>query len=53
MKRTLAMVLAALMILSLGSAALAEEKVAITMWTYPIGAWKDAETVNGFIAAFN
>ena len=25
----------------------------ITLWTYPIGAWKDAETVNGFIAKFN
>ena len=25
----------------------------ITLWTYPIGAWKSAETVDTFIASFN
>ena len=33
-----------------GEAALAAD---ITMWTYPVGNFKDAETVDGFIAAFN
>ncbi len=28
-------------------------KADITLWTYPIGSWKDADTVDGFIAAFN
>ncbi|NLD33404.1 MAG: extracellular solute-binding protein [Clostridiales bacterium] len=53
MKKTLALLLAAVMLLSLSAVSLAEEKVAITMWTYPIGAWKDADTVNGIVAAFN
>lgn len=25
----------------------------ITLWTYPIGSWKDSATVDGFIAKFN
>ncbi|HPF53846.1 MAG TPA: hypothetical protein PLM48_04305 [Clostridia bacterium] len=25
----------------------------ITLWTYPIGSWKDSATVEGFIASFN
>lgn len=25
----------------------------ITLWTYPIGSWKDASTVDGFISKFN
>ena len=29
------------------------EGTAITLWTYPIGSWKDSATVDGFIAAFN
>ena len=35
--------------------AAAEEMVAadITLWTYPIGSFKDAETVDGFLASFN
>ena len=28
-------------------------KTAITLWTYPIGNWQKAETVDQFIAAFN
>lgn len=29
------------------------EQTEITLWTYPIGNWTDAETVNGIIAKFN
>lgn len=29
------------------------EGVALTLWTYPVGKFGDAETVNGFVAAFN
>ncbi|MDO5733557.1 MAG: extracellular solute-binding protein [Eubacteriales bacterium] len=29
------------------------EATEITLWTYPIGAWKDSATVDGFIAKFN
>ena len=31
----------------------AAEPVTITMWTFPIGNWKDSATVDGIIAAFN
>lgn len=31
----------------------AGDGVAITLWTYPIGAWGNADTVNGFIENFN
>lgn len=31
----------------------AAQPTSITLWTYPIGAWKDAETVDGFVKAFN
>lgn len=52
MKKLAAMLLAAMMILSMASV-LAAENTEITLWTYPIGKWGDAETVNGFIADFN
>lgn len=29
------------------------EATDITLWTYPVGAWKDEATVDGFIANFN
>ena len=29
------------------------DDVEITMWTYPVGSFKDAATVDGFIASFN
>ena len=35
-----------------GSAA-AEEATEITLWTYPIGSWGDAATVDGLLANFN
>ena len=35
-----------------GSAA-AEEATEITLWTYPIGSWGDAATVEGLLASFN
>lgn len=35
------------------AAAATAEETNITLWTYPIGAWKDAATVDGFIAEFN
>ena len=35
------------------TAASADMSADITMWTYPIGKFKDAETVNGIITAFN
>ena len=69
MKKALALVLAMLMALSLlagcgksassstaasaVSSEAAAEPVSITLWTYPIGAWKDAATVDGFVAEFN
>ncbi len=31
----------------------ADDQVDITLWTYPIGAWGNADTVNGFIDNFN
>ncbi len=33
--------------------ALADDQVEITLWTYPIGSWGNAETVDGIIASFN
>ncbi len=30
-----------------------EEAVSLSLWTYPIGNWGDAETVEGLIASFN
>ena len=53
MKKLVALLLAAMMVLSLGSFAMAEEKTEITLWTYPIGGWGNAETVNEIIANFN
>lgn len=52
MKKLVALLLAAMMVLSMVSV-LAAETTEITLWTYPIGKWGDAETVQGFIADFN
>lgn len=68
MKKALALVLAMLMALSLlagcgksassstaasaVSSEAAAEPVSITLWTYPIGAWKDAATVDGCTCNF-
>ncbi len=55
MKKFFSTVLAAAM--SLGVLAFAplraEEKTEITLWTYPIGAWSKAETVDQFLKNFN
>jgi len=49
-RRILALALAAGMILP--TTAFAEETTDITLWTYPIGKWGDAATVDGLIANF-
>jgi len=51
MKKLVALLLCLMMVLPM--AALAEDNVAITLWTYPIGNWTNAETVDGIIAEFN
>ena len=50
MKKLLALLLCLMMILP--AAALAEQNVSITLWTYPIGTWNNAEVVNGIIENF-
>ncbi|NLA52736.1 MAG: extracellular solute-binding protein [Clostridiales bacterium] len=52
MKKFLSVVLVAAMFLSLANLAIAEEKVSVTMWTYPIGGWGKAEQVDQIVAAF-
>lgn len=47
----LALALAAAMVLP--TTAMAEETTDITLWTYPIGSWGDAATVDGLVAKFN
>ena len=42
MKKLFALLLCLMMVLPMAS--LAEEKVDITLWTYPIGNWTNAET---------
>jgi multiple sugar transport system substrate-binding protein len=51
MKKLLAILLAAVMLLSV--AAFAEGQTEITLWTYPIGSWGNAEVVDGIVANFN
>lgn len=51
MKKLFALLLCLMMLLP--TASLAEEKVDITLWTYPIGNWINAETVDAIIANFN
>lgn len=51
MKKLLALLLCMMMLLP--TMAMAEETVDITLWTYPIGNWTNAETVDGIIANFN
>ncbi len=48
MKKLFALLLCLMMVLPMAS--LAEEKVDITLWTYPIGNWTNAETVDAIIA---
>lgn len=41
------------LLLALPVFAFADDTVEITLWTYPIGSWGNADTVNGIIANFN
>ena len=51
MKKLIALFLC--LMLALPAFALADDQVEITLWTYPIGSWGNAETVDGIIASFN
>ena len=51
MKKLIALFLC--LILALPAFALADDQVEITLWTYPIGSWGNAETVDGIIKDFN
>ena len=52
-RRLLAVALAGSMVFSMSAVtANAEETTAITLWTYPVGNWTDAATVDGLIANF-
>lgn len=51
MKKLFVLLLCLMLVLPL--AAMAQENVSITLWTYPIGNWTNAETVNEIIASFN
>ena len=52
MKKFLAIALAFCMILALGVVASAEPAKEITLWTYPIGSWGNAEAVEALMADF-
>ena len=52
MKKFLAIVLALCMVASLGVIACAEPATEITLWTYPIGKWGNAEAVEALMADF-
>jgi multiple sugar transport system substrate-binding protein len=51
MKKMMALLLC--LLLAIPAFAPAENPVEITLWTYPIGSWGSAETVDGIIEAFN
>ena len=55
MKKILAMLLAVMLVLSMVACTVedASKQVEITLWTYPIGSWTDAATVDALIADFN
>ena len=53
-RKVLAVALAASMLVPAGNVFAADsESTDITLWTYPIGNWGDAATVDGMIANFN
>ena len=55
-RKLMAIGMAAAMVLSMGTAAFAEEAAPaadITLWTYPVGGWGDSAQVDALIAAFN
>lgn len=51
MKKLVALLLC--LLLAVPMATVAEEKVDITLWVYPVGSWADAGTVNGFVSEFH
>ena len=55
MKKILAMLLAVMLVMSLVACTVEDssKQVEITLWTYPIGQWTDAATVDALIADFN
>ena len=55
MKKILALVLAVMLVMSLVACTVEDttKQVEITLWTYPIGSWTDAATVDALIADFN
>ncbi|MBR6707149.1 MAG: extracellular solute-binding protein, partial [Clostridia bacterium] len=52
MKKLLALLIALMMMVP-AAVGLADDEVAITLWTYPIGAWGQEATVNEIISNFN
>ncbi|MDO4321182.1 MAG: ABC transporter substrate-binding protein [Lachnospiraceae bacterium] len=52
-RKLTALALAASMVLPATTAFAEGEAADITLWTYPIGSWGDAATVDGLIASFN
>ncbi len=53
-RKVLAVALSCAMALSLAPAAFAEDApVEITLWTYPVGNWGEAEVVDGLLASFH
>lgn len=53
LRKILALTLVGTMALSMNVFAESSEAADITLWTYPIGSWGDAATVDGLIANFN
>lgn len=53
MKKLTALLLALVMLSSMTAIAFAEEKTDIVVWTYPIGGWGKAETLDAILTAFN
>ena len=51
MKKLIALLLC--LMLAIPAFAMADDTVEITLWTYPIGSWGNAEVVDGIIANFN
>ena len=51
MKKLVALLLCLMLVLPVF--AFVDDTVEITLWTYPIGSWGNAETVDGIIASFN
>ena len=55
MKKFIALLLALVMVIGLCACNVSKagENVEITLWTYPVGNWVDAATVDALIADFN